>query len=121
MTSYVFPLIAFAFLLASGQMLLKAAALKLNEPSADGLILSLLKNHWLMLGVVLYGVSTLLWVWIVRSTPLNLAYPFVALGFVIVPIGSYFFFKETVSLGYYPGALLIIAGVMTIVMTANNA
>lgn len=102
-------LIAFSFLLASGQILFKQAALKWSQ---TGGILALLFNSWFILALTLYGVATLLWVLILRTTPLSLAYPFAALGFIIVPVASYLIFKEEISLSYIFGALMISGGII---------
>jgi len=102
-------LIAFSFLLASGQILFKQAALRLGETIT---ITSLLFNGWLMAALTLYGAATVLWVLILRTTPLSLAYPFAALGFIIVPTAAYFIFKEELSIYYIFGAACIGAGII---------
>lgn len=104
------PLVAFAFLLATGQILFKLAALKAGQ---QGLSLELI-NGWFVAALVLYGVATVLWVWLLTFTPLSYAYPFAALGFVIVPIASTVIFNETLTPGYGVGALLIVSGILTV-------
>lgn len=106
------PLIAFAFLLASGQILFKKAAL---ASAGKSLLLGLL-NWWMLVALVVYGVATLLWVAILRTTPLSVAYPFAALGFVIVPVAARVMFSEPLDLRYAAGAALIVIG---IVLTAR--
>ena len=102
-------LVAFAFLLATGQILFKQAALRMGEHLN---IISFVLNGWLTAALVLYGAATILWVLILRTTPLSIAYPFAALGFIIVPIASYFIFKEEITLTYIGGALLICVGII---------
>ena len=101
-------LIAFAFLLACGQILFKKAAL---ASSGKSLLLGLL-NSWMLVALVVYGVATLLWVAILRTTPLSVAYPFAALGFVIVPIAARVMFSEPLDLRYAAGAALIVIGIL---------
>lgn len=60
----------------------------------------------------IYGLATLLWISLLRYVPLNKAYVFMALSFVLVPIASFFLFKEQVSLGYWIGVGLIVSGVI---------
>ena len=66
-----------------GQILFKRAAMQL--PASPGLADWLL-NGWLLAALVLYGATTLLWVWILRHVPLHLAYPFMGLAFLMVPV-----------------------------------
>jgi len=102
-------LIAFAFLLASGQILFKKAAEYMGQTlSIDTVVF----NPWLITALCLYGAATILWVLILRTTPLSLAYPFAALGFIIVPMAAYFLFKEQISLTYIFGAALIASGIV---------
>jgi len=101
-------LIAFAFLLAGGQILFKKAAL---AGAGQALPWALL-NSWTVLALVLYLVATALWVWILRSTPLSTAYPFAALGFVIVPLAAHYFFGENIDYRYVLGIVLIVTGIV---------
>ena len=111
--SQLFQLIGFSLLLAVGQTLFKVAATSLQSASpgpADLWQLALLPVFWGAL--ILYAGGTLLWIYILQSVPLSRAYPFAALGFVVVPILAVVFFSERVTLTYAVGALLIVAGVV---------
>lgn len=103
---------AFALMLASGQMLFKLAATRTASGlnSVDGLR-ELLASPWFWLALVLYGAATYLWIAILQRVPLSIAYPFVALGFVIVPFGAWLLFGETVGWRYAGGVVLIMAGI----------
>lgn len=108
MTSRYLLLLGFSLLMATGQMLFKIAAdAGQGRPMPQALI-----NGWLMLALVLYGAATLLWVFILRSTPLSIAYPFAALSFVIVPIGAWAIFGEPLGWRYAAGMVLIIGGIL---------
>ncbi len=61
---------------------------------------------------VLYGVTTLAWVWVLQKLELGRAYPLMALAFVLVPIGSYFVFDERFQLQYFIGIFLISVGIL---------
>ncbi len=106
----IVSLICFALLLVGGQILFKYAAVRANP---DAMPLSLL-NIWLFCALVLYGLATILWVWLLTFTPLAYAYPFAALGFVIVPLAGVYLFNEPLTWRYAAGASLIIAGIVTI-------
>lgn len=69
-------------------------------------------NGWLMAALILYGTTTLAWVWVLRELPLHLAYPFMALAFVIVPCLSWLFLDEPVNSATFIGGALILTGVV---------
>lgn len=106
----VIYLLCFALLLVAGQILFKYAALR---ASPDALPWSLI-NIWLILALGLYGIATMLWVWLMTFVPLAYAYPFAALGFVIVPLAGVYLFDEPLSWRYVVGAALIVTGIVTI-------
>ncbi len=115
----ILQLVGFAFLLATGQMLFKKTAMSVPPLLSVEGITALAFNPWFWLALVLYGTATLLWILILQSVPLSLAYPFVALGFIIIPLASWFLFKETLTLSYALGAALIIAGLGVIAATGR--
>ncbi len=71
-------------------------------------------NWPLLVAMLIYGVATVLWVWVLRFIPLNVAYPVYALAFVIVPIASYFVFREPLGWHHAIGGTLILTGVLVI-------
>jgi multidrug transporter EmrE-like cation transporter len=103
-------LIAFAVLLSSGQVLFKLAAMAGNAKSFP----LALCNGWLAAALMVYAIATVLWVWILRTTQLSIAYPFVALGFVLVPLAAHYLFGEPFAARQVLGTLLIIAGLLAI-------
>lgn len=107
---HIIQLCGFAFLLACGQMLFKLSAATLPPLASVAGATALFTNLWFWLALVLYGSAMLLWIFILQQVPLSLAYPFVALGFVIIPLASWIFFKESLNLQYALGVALIIAG-----------
>lgn len=107
-TRIVLLTLACVFGIALGQLFFKKAAVGL--PAQPGIIDWLL-NGWLLVALVLYGVTTLLWVWILRHTPLHLAYPFMGLAFLLVPIMASLWLKEPLHWQSLAGGILILAGV----------
>lgn len=109
----VATLIGFSVLLAAGQTLFKVAATGLGTRDASlATFASLLAMPVFWAALVLYGCGTLLWIYILQQVPLSRAYPFAALGFVVVPVLSVLLFSERLNLTYALGALLIVAGVV---------
>lgn len=66
-------------------------------------------------GVVIYGVSQLLWITVLRVMDLSLAYPVqIGLNFTFIMTVAWLYFKEPVSTGRLAGVMLILAGVIAI-------
>jgi len=103
--------------IAGGQLLFKHAA---NLGRASGSLISL--KFLLVLGVAvsLYGGATLLWVWALQFTQLSRTYPLMALSFVIVPVGSWYFFGKPITIGYGIGVLMLLGGLIVIGQSMNS-
>ena len=95
--------------LSVGQILFKLAAVAMN---GDGPFwLSIGRNLYLLSALVVYGLSTALWIAVLRQAPLRLAYPFVAMAFVLVPILGHWFLGESLRWQSLLGAGLIATGI----------
>ncbi|MBS0292718.1 MAG: hypothetical protein JSS01_09410 [Proteobacteria bacterium] len=68
-------------------------------------------NSWLITALALYGVTTLVWIWVLRHAPLHIAYPFMALAFLIVPCLGRLLLDEPIHMQTLLGGALILAGV----------
>jgi len=89
-----------------GPILLKKAAhrLKLN-------IKSIITDKYLIGGVVLYGLATIVFIPALKGGELSVLYPFVALSYVWVSLLSVRFLNEKMNALKWIGILLIILGV----------
>ncbi|UOB05164.1 EamA family transporter [[Acidovorax] ebreus] len=92
-----------------GQILFKKAAAGFDAPVTWR---SLVLNGWLIASLMLYGATTLGWVWILRQVPLNLAYPFMGLAFLFVPTLAWLVLNEPLHWKTFAGGFLILAGIM---------
>lgn len=106
---YVFFTLLCVTGIAAGQILFKQAALNIQNAGAWQ---AWVFNGALIGAFALYGFTTLFWVWILRSVPLHLAYPFMGLAFLIVPLLEYFVFGSDLHLRTFIGGGLILVGVM---------
>ncbi len=70
-----------------------------------------LKSFSLYAGFILYGISSLFWVYSLKFLPLSKVYPFTFLTYALVLIFSYLIFNERLSLINFLGVLLIVVGV----------
>lgn len=117
---HIFQLCSFSFLLSCGQILFKLAATDLPPITSINGIFSLFLNYWFWSAMLLYGTATLLWIIILQQVPLSRAYPFAALGFVVVPLVSWVLFKEPLNFSYAIGVFLIIVGLGIIATTVSR-
>jgi len=97
-------------LLVAGQLLFKYGA---NDKKIENLgdIFKLVFNPVIILALFLYAGTTLLWLYILSSTPISYAYPIQALAFPLVLIISSFIFNEHISIFRWLGVLIIVIGV----------
>jgi drug/metabolite transporter (DMT)-like permease len=107
----ILGLSAFALTLAAGQMLFKLTAQRSPTIERFADLRHLFADPVLWLALVVYGLATLLWVYLLQRVALTYAYPFAALAFVLVPFGAAAFFDERLSSGVLAGAALIVAGI----------
>lgn len=97
------------FALSSGQILFKLAATSFTY-NPEKIIASFLDLK-LIVALLVYAVATVMWLMVLRTMPLRLAYPFVALAFFIVPIMAHYLLGETLNWKTFAGAALIGVGV----------
>ena len=76
--------------------------------------LAVLLDPYLLCAFAIYGIGTVVWVYVLKSVPLIVAYPFMALTFCAVPLLAWLFLGEALSLRYAIGAGLIIAGLLVV-------
>ena len=104
------PIVAIVcvMMISAGQLLFRQTSLAIERRGArlDSEVLLLLGT-----ALLTYGLATLLWIHLLRTTPLSVAYPFMGLSFVFVPLLGMLVFLVSISLNQALGAGLILAGV----------
>ena len=106
---------------AAGQLFLKLASNAAGK--SDNLVffyLGLLKNPFAWLGAVSYGVSFLLWMWLLKVFELSYLRPLVGLGYLITAVLAMIFLHEKITLIRWIGILLIVAGVYLVGVTVKS-
>ncbi len=101
-------LIAFPIGVGGGQILLKLAAARIAPGSSLWVIMT---EPVLLAAVALYGALGVIWLLILKQIPLNTAYPFVALSFVVTPLLAWHLLGERPVGAYFLGIGLICIGV----------
>lgn len=69
------------------------------------------------LGLLLYGGSAVLWLWVLSRLDVSLAYPLVSLGFVVTFALGVWWLGEPFSWTRLAGCTLIVAGVAVLART----
>ncbi|MEW8955505.1 EamA family transporter [Clostridium sp.] len=97
-------------LLVTGQTLWKIG-LEGNtmELSFKGII-NLIFNPYIFSGIVLYGIATIIWFYILSKGDLSLVYPLQSLCYVLAIFVAMFIFKESIPVTRWIGVIFIVIG-----------
>jgi drug/metabolite transporter (DMT)-like permease len=74
-------------------------------------VIALATEKFVVIGIVLYAIATLLWLVILSKAELSFVYPMLAIGYILIAIFSKIFFNENVTIVRLLGILLISIGV----------
>lgn len=100
-----------ALTIVAGQMLFKLSAMRLRASEGASELVTLLTFPVFWLAIAVYGAATIVWIVLLQYVPISRAYPFLALGFAVVPLLAAAFFGEALSARVLLGSGLIIAGI----------
>ena len=103
---------------SGGQTLLKVGALKLGPVQTDNAmdkILNMLRTPELLIGLMFYGVSAILFILVLTRVKLSVAGPAISISYVISVLMGYFFFKEAITVRHLIGLGFIACGVILVV------
>jgi len=110
MVKYLLLLISMS-LAITGQFLLKKGV-SLSSLSPNFLsIVSTIFTPLVFLGLTMYALSSVVWLFVLQKFPLSIAYPSLALTYVVVVLLSIFILKEPFTLMKLTGVILIFLGV----------
>lgn len=102
-------------LLTSGQVLLKAGLQKVPKFGwTKEFWGSLILNWEFAACVVFLGLASLMWVWILKKYPFNIAYPLSSISYVLGMLAAMFFLHESVSVTRWIGVACIVLGCILI-------
>jgi undecaprenyl phosphate-alpha-L-ara4N flippase subunit ArnE len=97
-------------MLAIGQILFRFGARQAAPVEDVSSLMALMLSPTIVGAVAIYGATTVVYVIALQKVPLSLAYPFMALGYIILPLASLMLFGEPISLRYVLGVALILGG-----------
>ncbi len=75
---------------------------------------TVLLNPYVLLGFVMYALSTIFWLIALSKKELSFVYPFISLTYIIVLVLSSLVLKESMGFSKLVGTLIIIIGLIII-------
>lgn len=108
-------LIAGVLLSALGGFFLKAGAVQVQY--TGGLLPAMfqaLLNWKIILGVFMYFIPVMIWIFLLREVELSFLQPLFAMVYVVTPILASLFLNENVSISRWSGIFVIVVGVLIV-------
>jgi drug/metabolite transporter (DMT)-like permease len=105
---------------ATGQVMLKHGmqiATARAAHSGGSLALRAATSPWVLLGLVVFGISAVAWLAALSRVPLSVAYPFNALGYLVILTASVVVLHERANALTWLGSLLVVSGLLIVVLT----
>jgi multidrug transporter EmrE-like cation transporter len=118
--STVLPILISVALVVVAQVVLKLGAGSLSGLSREDLRspmrlgLRALRVPGVIIGLALYALSAAVWLFVLATTPLSYAYPFLGLTYVGVAVASVTILKERFSALQWFGLALVLAGALAV-------
>ena len=114
-----FAVLLFAVALAaSGQVILKHGMTRSADSAKEhgtSLVENAVGNGWVWLGLVLFGISALAWMLTLSRVPLNVAYPFNAVGYLAILAASVLVLHERANAWTVLGSAMVVCGLIVVV------
>ena len=114
-----FVVLLFAITLAaSGQVILKHGMTRSAANAKEhgtSLAENAIGNGWVWLGLALFGISALAWMLTLSRVPLNVAYPFNALGYLAILAASVVVLHEKANAWTVLGSVMVVCGLVVVV------
>jgi drug/metabolite transporter (DMT)-like permease len=104
---------------AVGQVMLKRGmqiASTRAAGSGGSLAVSAATSSWVLLGLVVFGISAVAWLAALSRVPLSVAYPFNALGYLGILAASVLLLHERANVLTWMGSLMVVSGLIIVVL-----
>jgi drug/metabolite transporter (DMT)-like permease len=117
-------LLLFAILLAAtGQLMLKhgmqVATARAHE-NGGSLVVAAATSPMVLGGLAVFAVSAVAWLAVLSKVPLSIAYPFNALGYLIILTASVVLLHERTNLLTWGGSMLVVSGLIIVVLSQQS-
>ena len=124
MTFNIILIISSVLLNAFAQIFLKLGMRKMgNIDPSNNIIdtcISFALNPHIMAGFISYGFSLIIWLRVLYKVDVSLAYPFQALGYIVVTILAFIIFKENINLMRFIALMFITLGLIMLTFSVTN-
>jgi drug/metabolite transporter (DMT)-like permease len=109
---------------ASGQLMLKHGMTRVAQVvERDGgpLLVKAAMSPWVIGGLAVFGISALAWLTTLSRVPLSVAYPFNAIGLLVVIGSSVVILHERVTLLGWLGVAFVAGGLVLVVLAQQTS
>jgi drug/metabolite transporter (DMT)-like permease len=79
----------------------------------------LVTTPWIYVGLLLFGISAIVWLAVLSRASLSFAYPFASLTYVLILLFDRFWLKESVPTLRWGGVAFIVTGIVLISRTPH--
>lgn len=98
------------------QLLLKKGAMTNQHHLGVRYLLNVIRNKWVVSGVLIYFLQMILWVILLMYIPLTIAFPLTGIQKIVIILFAALILKENVSRIEWAGVILITLGIIFIVL-----
>lgn len=102
---------------AAGQIMLKhgmRSAAAAAEHGGGSLVMRAAATPWVLFGLLVFAVSAVAWMSTLAQVPLSVAYPFNALGYLLIVLAGSTLLNERTSIWTWGGSLMVVAGLIMV-------
>ncbi|MGC5342123.1 hypothetical protein ACPXCE_27510 [Streptomyces sp. DT24] len=118
MTLASLSLLLFAvFASAGGQIMLKhgmRGAAAAVDRDGGSVAMRAATSPWVVAGLLVFAVSALAWMSTLARVPLSIAYPFNALGYLLIVLAGSTVLHERTSMWTWGGSVLVVVGLAAV-------
>jgi drug/metabolite transporter (DMT)-like permease len=101
---------------SSGQHGMQLATTKAHR-SGGSLAVAAATSPWVLFGLTVFAISAVVWLAALSRVPLSLAYPFNALGYLVILTASILVLHERANLWTWGGTALVVSGLVIVVLS----
>ncbi|MGA5406351.1 hypothetical protein ACPCSC_03695 [Streptomyces lavendulocolor] len=108
---------------AAGQIMLKhgmQAAATAAGKTGGSLAARAATTPWVVLGLAVFALSAVAWMSTLARVPLSVAYPFNALGYLLIVLAGSTLLHERTSVWTWAGSILVVIGLLTVFLGQRN-
>lgn len=104
---------------AVGQIAMKAGMIRVKTSLGGSVSLvkslpRIFSDLFVLFGVGIYALSTVLWLWVLSRVPLSFAYPCISVSYIIIIVAGKCVFREKIDGWKIAAIILILAGVIAL-------